>query len=119
MGGLDRIGGAGTPDSSQVIGKKAAPQAQPPATQDVSGNQPTVDTTRVVAPKAADLAPVIAKFAQPVPVASNGSVAAKAVSMVDPIKETARKVLDDIKKLAGGLWHTNPDRYQDGLGNTR
>lgn len=117
---LDRIGGPGTPETNPAVtGKKPATPAQPAAAQEAAATQAPVDSTKVNAPKAADLAPVIAKFAQAAPVTNGSSVASKTVSMVDPLKETARKILADIKKMAGGLWHTNADRYQDGLGNTR
>src|SRR5690348_2831016 len=118
MGGTDRIGGTPTPDYSQVVNKKAAQPGPAPA-QTAAGNAAPVDTTNVSAPKAADPAPVIAKLAQPAPATGTTGVATRVVSMVDPIRETAKKVLAEIKEKAGGLWHSNPDRYQDGLGNTR
>ena len=109
---MNPIGGpSGIPDNNQAIsGKKQA--GQPQSAQAPAAQAPIVDTKSVNAPKAADLAPVIAKFSQPIPAASSTGAASKTISTVDPQKEIARKVLQEIKKR-------DPQRWNDGLMNTR
>lgn len=120
MDNLSRLGASGNiPDSTQQINKKAGAQPQAQAAAPQASTAP-VDTKSINAPPTADLAPVIAKFSQPQPVSGVGNVATRTMSVIDPIKEMAKKLLDQIKKMAPDSFpRGSGDGLQDGLMNTR
>lgn len=120
-GEIHRLVGGGIPDSTQQIGKKPAAQPQAP-TNAPSTSTPAapVDTKSINAPPAADLAPVIARFSQPQPVSGVGNVATRTMSVIDPVKEMAKKLLDQLKSMAPDSFpRGRGDGLQDGLMNTR